>query len=176
MLGSTNGQELLPGVPLSPDGWDTGWGRGTPWADGGLGIPASSSTSSAFPAAVSLETGSRKGHHFPVGKVGGQAVQQILPGRGVDERLWLLCCPAPAVAGRILPAQGSSRLWRGTSHSHTSPVLHISALGSGNISVWIQGHVGLTVTAGKAKDFVESQQSRRKKEQVVDREEENRWE
>lgn len=36
--------------------------------------------------------------------------------------------------------------------------------------------MGLTVTAGKAKDFVESQQSRRKKEQVVDREEENRWE
>lgn len=40
-----------------------------------LGIPASSSSPSAFPAAVSLETGSRKGHHFPLGKVGGQAVQ-----------------------------------------------------------------------------------------------------
>lgn len=35
--------------------------------------------------------------------------------------------------------------------------------------------MGLTVTAGKAKDFMESQQSRRKKEQVVGREEKNRW-
>lgn len=35
---------------------------------------------------------------------------------------------------------------------------------------------GLTVTAGKAKDFMESQQSRRNKEQAVDREEKNRWE
>lgn len=96
------GQELLPGVcPLmggTPAGAEGPPGLSLP--DGGLGIPASSSTSSAFPAAVSLETGSRKGHHFPVGKVGGQAVQQFLPGRGVDERLWLLCCPAP---GSCLP-------------------------------------------------------------------------
>lgn len=111
MGGMQTGAEGNPGLPLH---------------DGGLGIPASSSTSSAFPAAVSLETGSRKGHCFPLGKVGGQAVQQFLAGRGMDGRLWLLCCPAPAMSGRILPSQGSSTLWRGTAHSRSSPVLHIS--------------------------------------------------
>lgn len=124
---------------------------GLPAPDVGLGIPGSSSTSSAFPAAVSLETGSRKGHHFPLGKVGGQAVQKFLPRRGMDGRLWLLCCPAPGVSGRIFPSQGSSRLWRGTSHSH---IPQCSTSPSGDQGQCLESrHEGLTDTAGKAKDF-----------------------
>lgn len=84
MLSRTKGQELLQGslCPLM-GGTLTPASCELPECDVGLGIPASSSTSRAFPAAVSLETGSRKGHPFPFRK-GGWTSCAAIPSRKGD--------------------------------------------------------------------------------------------
>lgn len=171
MLSRTNGQELLPGerVARFPRvGCRLGrrGPQGHPRPDVELCNPASSSASTAFPAAVSLETGAdaevggRKGHRFHLGKVGGWAVQQFLPARGDGWKAIVPLLPSWRCGRQDPPAQGPLRLWRGTSQPHISPLLHISICsGVGNTQCLDSRPRGAgTVTAGEAKDFVGSRE------------------
>lgn len=95
-----------------------------------------------------------------------------MEGRG-SSAAQLQPCQAGSFLPRDPPRCGGAQPIPTAPQCSTSP----SASGSGRFSIWTQGHTGeVTATAGEAEDFVESQQSRRKKEQEVDREEENRWE